>query len=77
MAGVRYRQLGFHQIFPLETLRFRWLVVPDKEGARRQEALKMAEYFLDHWELPPLNYSLNREFYDCLWDLKHVDTPLV
>ena len=60
MAGRRYASLRLERHFPLDSLRVRWTAAESKDDANRIEGIVMLRYLQRHGELPPLNYSFNR-----------------
>ncbi|MCR9300237.1 hypothetical protein NB466_15340 [Vibrio fluvialis] len=59
MAGWRYRNFNFEDVFPIDTLYVCWKSCNTKEDAYTLEGKLLNEYVRQHYELPPLNYKFN------------------
>ena len=59
MAGWRFRNFNFSDVFPHEKLWVRWKECNSKEEAYILEGELLQTYISQHYELPPLNYKFN------------------
>jgi hypothetical protein len=59
MAGWRYFSLGYHDIYPFESLWVCYRVFNSKKSAYREEGRMLRAYVEQYYELPPLNYKFN------------------
>jgi len=55
--GGTFAVLGLEEKYPIETLRFKFIITHDKDGAERLERLKIEEYENRFDEFPPLNHK--------------------
>jgi hypothetical protein len=66
MAGWRFAYFRLNKIFPIKSLRVRWIETKTKERAYKAEARVLVDYIKLHFELPPLNYKFNWALWDQL-----------
>ena len=59
MAGWRYCEFNFNEVFPLESLYLSWHMAESKGEAYQLESNILKKYLKQHYELPPLNYKYN------------------
>ncbi|SRR5712692_1567911 len=58
-AGWHYTHFGLNEVFPIETLRVRWVKAHSKNEAYELEGRFLGDYINFYHELPPLNFKFN------------------